>query len=169
MIQVDHVIEDGNILPLTLSEGPTGQVFDFRHGSRGSDKTIDELGRTVLNICCVVPDGVVLFLPSYSYEEVVSARWKATGILEKIDAKKKFLREPRGSGEVDAVLEEYAEHISANLPPAGGGARGRTGSILVCVVGGKLSEGINFSDGLGRWTWAPNLGIQRAWEPRVLL
>ena len=42
-LSVDHVISDSNILPLTLSEGPTGQVFDFRHESRGSDRWVHSL------------------------------------------------------------------------------------------------------------------------------
>ena len=60
--------------------------------------------------------------------------------------RKVVLREPRGSGDVDAVLEQYGAAIRANFLPEGnvGGDR-LTGALLMCVVGGKLSEGINFS------------------------
>ena len=40
---------------------------------------VDELGRTLLNLCRVIPDGLVVFFPSYSYLDDVVKRWEGDG------------------------------------------------------------------------------------------
>ena len=52
---------------------------------------------------------------------------------------KKLFRESKESLGGDEILRDYAQTIDAG-----------TGALLLSVVGGKMSEGINFSDRLGR-------------------
>ena len=47
------------------------QAFKFSFKNRASAPIIDELGRTLLNLCNITPGGIVCFLPSYAYEAVV--------------------------------------------------------------------------------------------------
>lgn len=116
------------------------------------------MGRAIGNICTVVPGGVVCFFPSYEYEQRVYTHWTKTGQLERISKKKQIFREPKLSSQVDAVLSHYSRCIEFNTHTGvketgshtGGMETGLTGALMFCVVGGKLSEGINFSDDLGR-------------------
>ncbi|XP_030893267.1 ATP-dependent DNA helicase DDX11 isoform X4 [Leptonychotes weddellii] len=57
-----------------------------------------------------------------------------------------IFQEPKRANQVEQVLMEYSRCIKC-CGQAGGTV---TGALLLSVVGGKMSEGINFSDNLGR-------------------
>ncbi|XP_028941491.1 ATP-dependent DNA helicase DDX11-like, partial [Antrostomus carolinensis] len=141
-----HVIPPENILPIILCSGPSSQQLEFTYQTRDLPQMMDETGRILSNLCNVVPGGVVCFFPSYEYEKQVYAHWEKTGLLARLATKKKIFQEPKKANQVEQVLVEYAKCIK-RCSQAGGQM---TGALLLSVVGGKMSEGINFSDELGR-------------------
>ncbi|XP_014838393.1 PREDICTED: probable ATP-dependent RNA helicase DDX11 isoform X1 [Poecilia mexicana] len=142
-----HVIPPENILPLVLCAGPSGQELDFTFQNRDSPQMMDETGRILSNICNVVPGGVVCFFPSYEYSRRIISHWEASGVLIRLGNKKKIFQEPKKANQVEQVLNEFSRCIQRSAVDSSGGV---TGAILFSVVGGKMSEGINFSDDLGR-------------------
>ncbi|XP_025926106.1 ATP-dependent DNA helicase DDX11 isoform X3 [Apteryx rowi] len=140
-----HVIPPENILPIILCNGPSNQQLEFTYQRRDLPQMMDELGRILCNVCNVVPGGVVCFFPSYEYEKQVYTHWKKTGLLTRLATKKKIFQEPKKANQVEQVLVEYAKCIKCCSHVGGQ----MTGALLFSVVGGKMSEGINFSDDLG--------------------
>jgi chromosome transmission fidelity protein 1 len=137
-----HVIPNSNLIAWNLSRGPTGQEFEFTYKHRGNVEMVTELGRALLNICTIVPDGVVVFFPSYVYLSSIVAAWSQStsspNVFERLAAKKPIFSESK-TASAEQVLTEYAQAIDTGK-----------GGLLLSVVGGKMSEGINFSDKLGR-------------------
>ena len=72
-----HIVPPTSIHPLVLCAGPSGAPLQFTFASRGAPALMDELGRGLLALCHVVPDGVVVFVPSFGYEEQLVAHWSA--------------------------------------------------------------------------------------------
>ncbi|KAH0559276.1 hypothetical protein GP486_004207, partial [Trichoglossum hirsutum] len=134
-----HVIPNQNLLAWPISRGPTGVSLEFTFEKRDSHAMIDELGRSILNMCLVIPDGIVVFFSSYAYLELVALRWQKSSIWERLLRRKQIFRESKESASVEEVLQEYSRAID-----------GDKGGLLLSVIGGKMSEGINFSDKLGR-------------------
>ncbi|KAK2039480.1 DNA repair helicase [Colletotrichum somersetense] len=164
-----HVIPPSNLCVWTLAgpePGPNrdaNSTFEFSFQRRGDASTKTNLGMAILNMCNVVPDGVVVFFPSYGYLEEVVTAWKgagprnglgsnngATSLWERLQQRKAVFSETRG-GSSDEVLEAYSRAILGDGSETSSGAAGKPrGALLLSVVGGKMSEGINFSDRLGR-------------------
>ncbi|KAF3013073.1 ATP-dependent DNA helicase chl1 [Neopestalotiopsis sp. 37M] len=157
-----HVIPSSSLCVWTLGGTKPGMDFEFSFQKRSDKTVIHELGMSILNMCTIVPDGMVVFFPSYGYLDEVVAAWsdappsapssgsstKQQSIWARLQAKKALFRESKG-GSSDEVLAQYSEAILGDPSKPGAGGNGK-GALLLSVVGGKMSEGINFSDRLGR-------------------
>ncbi|KAH6609131.1 hypothetical protein Trco_002477 [Trichoderma cornu-damae] len=147
-----HVIPPGNLCVWTLasshSESPP---FEFSFKQRGNREMMAQLGLAILNVCNIVPDGVVVFFPSYGYLDEIVGTWQQHGdgspqtTWDRLQARKSIFRDTKGESS-DEVLRDYSQAILGARPTEGK----HTGALLLSVVGGKMSEGINFSDRLGR-------------------
>ena len=139
-----HVIPSRNLFARAITAGPAGLEFEFTFESRRSEPMIIELGTTILGICRTVPDGIVVFFPSYEYLSQVLNAWKrpmaGASILASMEKTKMIFEESKSGGKTtEELLREYAQAVDSGK-----------GALLLSVVGGKLSEGINFSNELGR-------------------
>ncbi|CAH0026075.1 unnamed protein product [Clonostachys rhizophaga] len=144
-----HVIPKENLCVWTLGTvRPGAPQFEFSYQRRRDPEMITQLGMAVLNVCSIVPDGVVVFFPSYGYLDEVVAAWEQSqsansqSIWARLQGRKAVFRETKG-GSSDQVLNDYTQAIQGEQ------SNGK-GALLLSVVGGKMSEGINFSDRLGR-------------------
>lgn len=147
-----HVIPASNLFVSPLVQAMTGADFDFTFTSRSSPATISSLGETFVHLLPLIPDGTIIFFPSYAYLDQVTEEWKKPlksgkgSIWSCLDNAKPIFRETQSDASSDGnstedVLAAYSKAIDA---------LDSRGALLLSVIGGKLSEGINFSDRLGR-------------------
>jgi len=155
-----HVIPPSNLLAVPVVRASSGNEFDFTFENRNKEKTMVSLGHAILGTAQHIPDGVVVFFPSYSYLDVCIAAWKrlpAAGLKVTFwdhftQTKPVFLEQrsqPNITTQPVANKESAVDSVLAAYSSAIASGNGR-GALLFAVIGGTLSEGINFSDALGR-------------------
>lgn len=140
-----HIIPKDHLIVWPVANASDGTTLDFTYDKRKSPTMMDALGQSILSLCALIPDGVVVFFPSYRYMDEVTVRWKrgkdaANGTLwDQLRHLKPIFQDKKDISGVEDVLEEYSTSIKHGK-----------GGLLLSVIGGKMSEGINFSDQLGR-------------------
>lgn len=133
-----HLIPPENLLVRTIAADNLG-TLEFNYKSRSSSNTAARIGQALLHLSPHVSAGLVVFFPSYFYLDEVLGIWQQQGLLEKLKHTKPTFCDSRG-GNAEATFDAYKDAIRT----------GGNGALLLSVLGGKLSEGINFSDDLGR-------------------
>jgi chromosome transmission fidelity protein 1 len=157
-----HVIPPSNLIAWPVTNGLSGMDLDFTFGKRNAKAMINSTGHTILEFIRNIPDGVVVFFPSYAYLDTCVSTWKERApnttqqpLWALLNATKPVFLEPRssqaastgqksGPAATESLLTSYSNAVGAGDRPGGRGA------LLLSVISGSLSEGINFSDRLGR-------------------
>lgn len=142
-LEAPHVVNmQRQVWAGVIASDPSGHPLQATYQYTNNPEFLDALGKTIFDLCRLIPDGVLIFFPSYSLLDRVSARWKVTGVWSKLkQIKKALVVEPRGGGSeaLSDIMSEYYEGINS-----------KKGGIFLAVCRGKVSEGLDFSDANAR-------------------
>lgn len=127
------------LCPMVVTRGNDQVAISSKFETREDIAVIRNYGNLLVEMCRIVPDGVVCFFVSYVYMENIVAAWYEQGILESIQKNKLLFIETQDAAETSMALDKY--HEACN--------NGR-GAVLLSVARGKVSEGIDFTHHLGR-------------------
>jgi chromosome transmission fidelity protein 1 len=133
-----HLIPPENLFVRAITADRDGRI-DFTFKSR-TETTALRLGAALDRIAAQVRGGMVVFLPSYHYLDTLVRTWTTHGITARLEASRALFLDSRAT----AAEDTFRLYTAAVRAPRSRGA------LLLSVVGGKLSEGINFADDLGR-------------------
>ncbi|XP_046738702.1 Fanconi anemia group J protein homolog [Diprion similis] len=163
-LDANHVVPKENVYIRGIGCGPTGVQLKANYANVNSLSFQDELGRLVLDVCKVVPHGVLCFFSSYSMMQKQIDRWKLNSTWEHLEGMKHVLQEPRGSSNLEPVMQKFREIIKSTSEGPQGGI---TGALLLAVFRGKVAEGIDFSDNEARCVMAVGIPYAVRKDPSV--
>ncbi|WCJ40717.1 hypothetical protein M5689_021626 [Euphorbia peplus] len=161
-----HVISSNQIWAGIVKVGPSGRAFNSSYRNRDSLEYKQELGNAVVNFSRLVPDGLLVFFPSYYLLDQCVECWKnvslanSTTIWERICKLKKPVVEPRQSSLFTVAIQDYMAKLSD---------RSTSGAVFFAVCRGKVSEGLDFADQAGRAVMVIGMPFAARHDPKVRL
>ncbi|CAF1927266.1 unnamed protein product [Brassica napus] len=163
-LEAPHVI-DINLQVVwagAISNGPGNYPLNGSYKTADSYSFQDALGKSLEEVCTIVPGGSLVFFPSYKLMEKLCTRWRETGQWSRLCLKKDLFVEPRGGAQddFDSVLKGYYDSIRGKNRLIGRNRRlkkaglvktefqddSKKGAAFFAVCRGKVSEGIDFAD-----------------------
>ncbi|ESQ34722.1 hypothetical protein EUTSA_v10009302mg, partial [Eutrema salsugineum] len=162
-LEATHVIDANlQVWAGALSKGPGSFPLNASYKTADTYSFQDTLGKSLEEICTIVPDGSLIFFPSYKLMEKLSTRWRETGQWSRLCLRKELFIEPRGEAkdDFDSVLKGYYDCLSGKNRLVGrNGIVNKSGTVItedqddskkgaafLAVCREKVSEGLDFSD-----------------------
>lgn len=161
-----HVIGPNQIWAGVVPVGPSGRTFNSSYRTRDTPEYRQELGNAIVNLARIVPDGLLVFFPSYYLLEQCIGCWKSlsnessTSIWERICKHKKPVIEPRESSLFASSIKDYLTKLNDTT---------ESGAVFFAVCRGKVSEGLDFADHAGRAVVITGLPFATSTDPKVRL
>ncbi|XP_022090985.1 TFIIH basal transcription factor complex helicase XPD subunit-like isoform X1 [Acanthaster planci] len=127
------------ICPMIVTKGNDQVTISSKFETREDIAVIRNYGNLLVELCKIVPDGLVCFFTSYVYMENIVASWYEQGIIDNIQKSKLLFIETQDGAETSVALQNYYKACE----------NGR-GAVLLSVARGKVSEGVDFDHHYGR-------------------
>uniref|UniRef100_A0A2H8TS50 DNA 5'-3' helicase n=1 Tax=Melanaphis sacchari TaxID=742174 RepID=A0A2H8TS50_9HEMI len=142
-LEASHVIKQDQCWVSSVGVGPSGTDLNGQFQNINTYSYQDEMGKVLLDVCAVVPHGVLCFMPSYTLMDKLYNRWQVTGLLNRLSQIKVVMCEPRRGDQLEELMAKYYAAVRGDE----GGPRG---ALFLAVYRGKISEGLDFSDNNAR-------------------
>ncbi|KAK0577247.1 hypothetical protein LWI29_030173 [Acer saccharum] len=120
-LEAPHVIDvESQVWASVISTGPGNYPLNASYKTADGYAFQDSLGKSLEEICNVVPGGSLVFFPSYKLMEKLCNRWRETGQWSRLNARKPLFVEPKGGRQEDFehILKDYYESIYPGNKPA---------------------------------------------------
>ncbi|XP_056648958.1 regulator of telomere elongation helicase 1 homolog [Diorhabda sublineata] len=155
-----HIISDDQFCVKIIPTGPDSIPLNSSFQNRDNPRYINSLGMAILNISRMVPDGMLIFFPSYPTMLKCQQIWQESGIWSSLNNQKAIFVEPREKNSFNSAMSEYYSKIKDPT---------NKGAIFIGVCRGKVSEGLDFVDANGRAVLITGLPYPPFKDPKVVL
>ena len=153
-----HVIKRNQVWGGVVTRGPNGNVLNSSFRFRDTIEYKNEIGQVILSAMKMIPDGLLVFFPSYGVMHSCIKHWRFTGVWRVMESSKICEVEPSNAEEFKLAYARYNEVIDSGTGP---------GATFFAVCRGKVSEGIDFADKACRGVILTGIPYAGAKDPLV--
>ena len=156
-----HVIRSDQLWAGVVSVGPGSVRMDNSFSNRNNVQHMRDLGMALVNFSRIVPDGLLVFFPSYTVLDVCLNAWQKPGesIWQNLLKNKRIIQEPREQARCNAAMVEFEQKIADGS---------NKGVLFFAVCRGKVAEGLDFKDRNGRAVVIVGIPFPSATDAKVV-
>lgn len=146
-LQNDHVIKKNQVLALSIAS-VDGTILNANYENRQKNgkQLYPAFGKLVLKVANFSPKGLLVFFTSGKAKEECLKSWgnysyQTSTLYDAINKIKPIHEEPKDAAKLPALQKLFSQDIEDH---------GSNGACMIGVLRGKVSEGLDFKDDLGR-------------------
>ena len=151
----NHVVDiKKNVFSTIITHLENNIKLDMTYKNRKNNDLIFEIGKNILKISKIVPEGLLVFFTSYEIMNFYINFWKEKKIFSRLKKLKKIFIETENSFTSNSILKNY---IKVH----------KQGAIYFAICKGKLSEGMDFIDSMARCVIMIGLPLSNYTDPKI--
>uniref|UniRef100_A0A0N4ZRV0 Helicase ATP-binding domain-containing protein n=1 Tax=Parastrongyloides trichosuri TaxID=131310 RepID=A0A0N4ZRV0_PARTI len=159
-----HAAKSSQILSGAIKHSDYGELLLGTYKNRDNKNYINGLGAIIYEASKIIPQGMIVFFPSYAPMYTLLKIWKenrlknGNSIWNELEKNKCLYVEPKDKSDVPGIMANFELSVENDR-----------GAILFAVCRGKMSEGIDFKDSQSRAVFVIGIPFPPLKDPKVVL